>query len=695
MRSVRLTMSHWTQAFWSSSGTAKSNDEIAAGMFTLTVLAAFAGLVLSLFVQLHRHRQRQRRQSLPRSPRQRNEKARHAAKQSSSFAAAFSIELDDDDGGGAGGARKTHDGPGVLDDDEDDDEDDDDLYTSDEGENDAPASSQASPTMKQMPPPIPTAPRPVFNRVRGSLTRRANGSGGGGSAGVGAVAVGNAAAAHSSNPQSLVYITSRDPTSNLSSRPAQVRLSSPTKQALGSRKGSMHSTLAVRSSPRASPSPRSSPRLGNSAAASWGNRNNPAAATAAALNAATAPVPERNSSYHKAYDEKQKALDGDDGDDGGDPSSPRTARKTPPVPILRKQRQQFSKPGSDDSPSSSSSLLAPRPPIHSRSFSQPASTQSRSIQLTEPDWDLYVSFHIRARERQEKRRQFSQSSEVADATAGATAAIVDSGPLAGTDLADDWLHYSAFLAHGGGSDCDGDDVILKSDSSSTPLATSSDSQDFWYERFIPSTAGAGRNWDWRKKRAMQRRALALESAVRNGCESKESRSGDDGVDVAHVNDHTADIASERDTNGIASASASASPLASSTATSSSNGTDPVVPPQRKTSKSRSPPLSVRPVGQSRRQGLAPPSSIATPTASPPVLRSVSGPIPRRDSSNGNLSGSGSGTPPRHLPSPPRSVAARAAATDYGSLPKEGERRGVYRNGGRDRGARSARDGLVV
>lgn len=87
----------------------------------------------------------------------------------------------------------------------------------------------------------------------------------------------------------------------------------------------------------------------------------------------------------------------------------------------------------------------------------------RLLRLKEPDWTPYVAQHIRARERLQA---------AADAV-GAYDGGRSISPLPPAPRAWD------------------DDLSLQRE------------RDFWFERFTPSTAAAGRDWDWRKRRARE------------------------------------------------------------------------------------------------------------------------------------------------------------------------------------------------
>jgi hypothetical protein len=98
----------------------------------------------------------------------------------------------------------------------------------------------------------------------------------------------------------------------------------------------------------------------------------------------------------------------------------------------------------------------------------PGSRRRKSIKLTEPDWTLHAEAHDRARERLETAAQVAahpdpESLKYVPPRRFETDERWDSG-AAGTD--DD-------RAEG----------------------------EFWFERFCQSTAAAGRDWDWRKRRA--------------------------------------------------------------------------------------------------------------------------------------------------------------------------------------------------
>ena len=89
-------------------------------------------------------------------------------------------------------------------------------------------------------------------------------------------------------------------------------------------------------------------------------------------------------------------------------------------------------------------------------------TKTRSIKLIEPDWRPHIDSHIRARERLETATRFAAFKMAAPGKFDDEAVDVD---------------------------------------------------DFWFERFTQSTAAAGRDWDWRKRRARLQRAAALGMAL--------------------------------------------------------------------------------------------------------------------------------------------------------------------------------------
>lgn len=90
--------------------------------------------------------------------------------------------------------------------------------------------------------------------------------------------------------------------------------------------------------------------------------------------------------------------------------------------------------------------------------------KSRSIKLVEPDWRPHLDSHIRARERLDTATRFA----------------------------------SFKMASGFGSP----------QSEMGSLYDHDNEEDFWFERFTQSTAAAGRDWDWRKRRARLQRAAA-------------------------------------------------------------------------------------------------------------------------------------------------------------------------------------------
>ncbi|CBQ73540.1 conserved hypothetical protein [Sporisorium reilianum SRZ2] len=107
--------------------------------------------------------------------------------------------------------------------------------------------------------------------------------------------------------------------------------------------------------------------------------------------------------------------------------------------------------------------LASSPTEPIPSWSRTART--RSIKLVEPDWRPHADSHIRARERLETATRFAAFK----GTAVAADKYAEDQPV----------------------DVDG----------------------FWFERFTQSTAAAGRDWDWRKRRARLQRAAALGMAL--------------------------------------------------------------------------------------------------------------------------------------------------------------------------------------
>ncbi|SPO26616.1 uncharacterized protein UTRI_03907_B [Ustilago trichophora] len=91
--------------------------------------------------------------------------------------------------------------------------------------------------------------------------------------------------------------------------------------------------------------------------------------------------------------------------------------------------------------------------------------KTKSIKLIEPDWRPHIDSHIRARERLETATRFA----------------------------------ALRMAPQSSKFDESDDVV--------------DVDDFWFERFTQSTAAAGRDWDWRKRRARLQRAAALGMAL--------------------------------------------------------------------------------------------------------------------------------------------------------------------------------------
>ena len=222
-----------------------------------------------------------------------------------------------------------------------------------------------------------------------------------------------------------------------------------------------------------------------------------------------APIPERNSSYHKAYDERQRQQEQQSQrlKDTTSAEADAPAPRQPPSSILRKHGQSWQVLfNSDPIEVCDSGPAVVRPPLHLRSQSQPVSPTTtptgRSIQLTEPDWDPYVSFHIRAQERQAKRRQFSDSLIRSEKTQNPE---MDNF----TELPHDWLQYSSLLELPEENGDDSENSFAPSSLEKTGVTSSPSADEFWYERHTPSTAAAGRNWDWRKRRAMERREALL------------------------------------------------------------------------------------------------------------------------------------------------------------------------------------------
>nr|CDI53976.1 putative protein [Melanopsichium pennsylvanicum 4] len=114
------------------------------------------------------------------------------------------------------------------------------------------------------------------------------------------------------------------------------------------------------------------------------------------------------------------------------------------------------------------------PPPYQQHISHLASPQTdlvvfapktKSIRLIEPDWTPHLDQHIRAKERLETATRFA-----------------------------------AFK-------------LSTSDMTNKQSAAEVDVDDFWFERFTQSTAAAGRDWDWRKRRARMQRAAALGMAL--------------------------------------------------------------------------------------------------------------------------------------------------------------------------------------
>lgn len=197
---------------------------------------------------------------------------------------------------------------------------------------------------------------------------------------------------------------------------------------------------------------------------------------------APAPIPERNSSYYRpfAVPKPNPILVGLD------------AKDKPPS-ILRKDNQRFAPSPSSPAPLNHEHDHWPTPlslkaPLSS---TQPEAARGRAIRLTEPDWDPYAPWHERARQRMEARQLSGQSRLAAPVTVANDA---DDEPPSS------WLAYTAIHPPGERAA----DALSSSLPASACLwqeACPDDNQEFWFERFTSSTAAAGKNWDWRKRRA--------------------------------------------------------------------------------------------------------------------------------------------------------------------------------------------------
>lgn len=242
--------------------------------------------------------------------------------------------------------------------------------------------------------------------------------------------------------------------------------------------------------------------------------------TAVNIGEVPAPIPQRNSSYHKmaSVPEPDTVLLG------------RSAKDAPPS-ILRKEAQRFRH------------LWATRA-HHASDFgvgSQRQQQQQRLIKLTEPDWDPYAETHERARQRIEMRQLASKGL----ARTKSESALSDKARLQADEPLGSWLAYAPlhspsdddddagmdegaptlprydWEAAGSMSGIDGLPAALEKDEAlPAALGGGADSkrEDFWFERYTSSTAAAGRDWDWRKRRARERakEVAAAAAAIEHG-----------------------------------------------------------------------------------------------------------------------------------------------------------------------------------
>lgn len=117
----------------------------------------------------------------------------------------------------------------------------------------------------------------------------------------------------------------------------------------------------------------------------------------------------------------------------------------------------------------------------------------RSIRLREPDWTPYADVHDRARERLE-----------------AAAHIASKPRSSSPQLTEKWV--PSHEPFGDLLPWDEEEEVKDSIQTLASRLQQPDEQieEFWFERFTPSTAAAGRDWDWRKRRRARR--LAIEAA---------------------------------------------------------------------------------------------------------------------------------------------------------------------------------------
>ncbi|PWN29295.1 hypothetical protein BDZ90DRAFT_230187 [Jaminaea rosea] len=249
---------------------------------------------------------------------------------------------------------------------------------------------------------------------------------------------------------------------------------------------------------------------------------------------APAPIPARNSSYHKAASvvEPDPVLIG------------RCAKDAPPS-ILRKEAQRFR-------------ALWARAHHASDFVDSRQERQQRLIKLTEPDWDPYAETHERARQRIEMRQLASKGL----ARVKSESALSEKANRRQEEPLGSWLAYAPIHSP---SDDDEDATVASAGAPTLPkyewettFGQTFDPQlettealpdgltkatnghkgddDFWFERFTSSTAAAGRDWDWRKRRARERAQAdaAMAAAIENGTPMKNGHSAN-----VHPNGHAA------------------------------------------------------------------------------------------------------------------------------------------------------------
>lgn len=184
--------------------------------------------------------------------------------------------------------------------------------------------------------------------------------------------------------------------------------------------------------------------------------------------------------------------------------------------------------------------------------------KDRAIKLTEPDWEPYAASHYRARERIEKKKETMQKRNTRSrSSSNSGPATPDEGLQA--DIGGSWLAYApihspddSMVATSSSSMVQAPprrsfsssalpDVALTASSSRAGMQSfpvdrreqaEEEEEEFWFERFTTSTAAAGRDWDWRKRRARETRRrvtkeiLAMESKI-NGEEAVEGSGEED------------------------------------------------------------------------------------------------------------------------------------------------------------------------